>query len=209
MEGAVRPLLRVRVLLELGRARRHSQGPLLLRPQPSRMPPGEVWARGLGGCVQVLSPCSSLPSASEEALSTGAQVWVHPPLAALRPQGCVALATGLGMVRAAWLSRQPSRWEHLAGRMDLCWGWKASLATKQISFFSASFEGGLFPHCRCRGDAPLEFFSLNVPPLPPGDSGKHIGGSGVLLHSVVFWVLFLLYYLARPIHVFIGRLNPT
>lgn len=35
-----------------------------------------------------------------------------------------------------------------------------------INFFPASFEGGLFPHCTCRGDAPLEFLSLNVPHLP-------------------------------------------
>lgn len=40
------------------------------------------------------------------------------------------------------------------------------MAPNLISFFSASFEGGLFPHCTCRGDAPLGFPSLNVPPLP-------------------------------------------
>ena len=50
-------------------------------------------------------------------------------------------------------------------------GWKASMAPKLISFFSASFEGGLFPHCTCHGDNPLEFPSLNVPP-PPGEIAR-------------------------------------
>ena len=63
------------------------QGPLLLRPQP-RTPPGEV-GHGPGLVCRCEAPAVPFHRPQRKFLErTGAQVWVHPPPAALRPQGC-------------------------------------------------------------------------------------------------------------------------